>query len=161
MPETPAPATPEPTAETPEAPELGDAGKKAIAAERARADKAEKALKALQADAETRANAELTELERFKKENEELRNGKTTSELEALRFKVALEKGIPASLASRLQGADYDSLVADADSLSALVTPGKPNGSVRADLSQGVKTTTGSQDPAQVFAEHIKSQLGQ
>lgn len=147
-----------PVVEEPVEPELGDAGKKAIAAERARADKAEKALKALQADAETRANAELTELERFKKENEELRTGKSTSELEALRFKVALEKGIPASLAARLQGADYDALAADADSLSALVTPGK--GSVRADLSQGVKTTTGSQDPAQVFADHIKSQLG-
>lgn len=144
-----------------ETPELGDAGKKAIAAERARADTAEKALKALQAEAEKRANAELTELERFKKENEELRTGKTTSELEAIRFKVALEKGIPANLAARLQGTDYDTISADADSLSELVTPGKPNGAVRADLSQGVKSTTGAQDPAQVFADHIKTQLGQ
>lgn len=149
------------TEATTETPELGDAGKKAIAAERARADKAEKELKALRSDAETRANAELTELERFKKENEELRSGKSTSELEAIRFKVALEKGIPANLAARLQGTDYDTIAADADSLSELVTPGKPNGSVRADLSQGVKSTTGSQDPAQAFAGFMKSQLGQ
>lgn len=160
MPETPTEETPAET-ETTETPDLGDAGQKALRAERTRADNAEKALKALQTEAQTRANAELTELERFKKENEELRNGKTTSELEAIRFKVALEKGIPANLAARLQGTDYDTISADADSLAELVTPGKPNGSVRADLSQGVKTTTGSQDPAQAFAGFLKTQLGQ
>lgn len=155
---------PEPTTEEtpviePVETDLGDAGQKAIKAERARADKAEKELKALRLESETRANAELSELERFKKENDELRNSKTASELQSIRLQVALEKGIPANLASRLQGSDYDEIAADADSLSELVTS-KPNGQPRVDHSQGVKTVAGSQDPAQSFAQALNKALG-
>lgn len=54
----------------------------------------------------------------------------------ALRQKVALTKGLPANLVDRLQGDDEDSLIADADSLLALLkTPTSP----RADPSQGAK----------------------
>lgn len=143
----------------PETPDLGDAGKKAIAAERKRADALDKELKALKLDAQTRADAELSELERFKKENDELRSGQTAAALEALRLKVALEKGIPANLAARLQGNDYDELSADADSLSELVTA-KPNGQVRSDPSQGAKAVTGSQDPRQLFADALNQARG-
>jgi len=143
---------------TPEPEDLGDAGKRALAAERARADKAEKALKALQAAADERANAELSELERFKKENEELRGAKTASELEAIRLSVALEKGIPANLASRLQGTDRESIAADADSLAEIVGS-KPTGQVRPDHSQGPKSTVTEQTPAQAFAAHLNAQL--
>lgn len=139
--------------------ELGDAGTKAIRAERARADKAEKALKALQLDAETRANAELSELERFKKEAEELRSAKTASELEAIRYSVALEKGLPANLAARLQGTDRESIEADADSLSELVGA-KPTGQVRADHSQGTKSTVGETSPATAFADALRKVTG-
>jgi Xaa-Pro aminopeptidase len=146
----------EPTEPNPEA-ELGDAGKKALAAERARADKAEKALKALQAEAEERANAELTELERFKKEAEELRAANSKAELDAIRYAVALDKGIPANLAGRLQGTDRESIEADADALAELVTV-KP-GQVRPDPSQGPKSTVGKQTPGAVFAAHLADQL--
>lgn len=139
--------------------DLGDAGKRAIAAERKRADALEKELKAFKLDAETRANAELTELERFKKENEELRTTKSAADREALVLKVALEKGLPASLAARLQGEDYDSLAADADSLSELV--GTKPSAPRPDLSQGPKTTSAdSSDPAQAFALALNQARG-
>ena len=138
--------------DAPEAPELGDAGKKAIAAERRRADLAEKALKALQAEAEERAASELTELERLKKENADLLSSKTAAELASIRSQVALEKGLPANLAARLQGDDYDTLAADADSLAELVTGNKP-ASPKADPSQGAKPTGGALTTAQQFAE--------
>lgn len=149
--------TPAPVEDPADPADLGDAGKKAIAAERARADKAEKALKELQADADARANAELTELERFKKEAEELRTGKTKAELEAIRFSVALEKGIPANLAARLQGVDRESIEADADALAELVSV--KSGQVRPDPSQGPKSTITKQTPAQQFAAHLTEQL--
>jgi Xaa-Pro aminopeptidase len=148
---------PEVVPEEPAEPDLGDAGKRAIAAERKRADALEKELKAFKADAEARANAELTELERFKKEAEELRTAKTASDLEAIRYAVALEKGIPANLAARLQGTDRETIAADADSLSELLGA-KPTGP-RADPSQGPKTTVGEQSPAQAFAAHLNAQL--
>jgi hypothetical protein len=154
----PDPITPETPDETPaEEVELGDAGKKAIAAERKRADALDKELKALRLEAETRANAELSELERFKKENAELQKQQETASLEALRLRVALEKGLPANLAARLQGSDYDELAADADSLSELI-PGKPNGLVRVDPSQGPKPA-GAASPADQFAASLKEAL--
>lgn len=149
----------EEAAETTETPDLGDAGTKAIKAERARADKAEKELKALRLESETRANAELSELERFKKENDELRSSNTAAELQSIRLRVALEKGIPANLASRLQGDDYDSIAADADSLSELVTA-KPSGQVRSDPSQGSKAIPASTDPRQLFAAALNEARG-
>lgn len=142
------------TTETAEADDLGEAGKKALAAERKRADAAEKALKALQAESDARANEELSELERVKKENDDLRNGSTQAELKATRLQVALEKGIPANLAARLQGDDYDSIAADADSLAELVTGTKP-ATPKPDLSQGPKGDGGKQSNAQQFAASV------
>jgi Xaa-Pro aminopeptidase len=150
-------ATVEAADPNPEPVDLGDAGKKALAAERARADKAEKALKALQAEAEERANAELTELERFKKEADELRAAKTKSDLDAIRYAVALDKGIPASLAARLRGDDREAIEADAEALAALVNTTPPG--PRPDHSQGPKQTVGKQSPAQAFAALIGEQL--
>lgn len=143
-----------PAAETEE---LGDAGKKALAAERSRANSLEKELKQFREEAEKRANAELTELERVKKEAEELRTAKTASELNAIRLSVALEKGIPASLATRLQGTDRESIEADAESLAELVAV--KNGQVRPDPSQGPKNQVGKQTPADAFAAHLAKQL--
>lgn len=146
-----------PTTDT-ESVDLGDAGKKAIAAERRRADTLEKELKALRLDAETRANAELSELERFKKENEELRNSKTASELESIRYSVALEKGLPAALAARLQGTDRDSFSTDADNLLQLV--GSTATTPRPDPSQGPHADAGTLSPAQQLADVIRSARG-
>lgn len=58
---------------------------------------------------------------------------------EALRSKVALAKGLPATLAERLRGDDEDSLMADADALLSLVKPARPSG----DVDQGARTNNG------------------
>lgn len=153
MPETNTNETPERILGVPdEAPELGDAGKKAIAAERKRADTLEKELKALRAESETRANAELSELERVKKENATLLSDRTASELASIRMQVALEKGLPANLVARLQGTDYDTLAADADSLAELVA-GNKTSAPKPDPSQGPKATGGAVTNAQQFAD--------
>lgn len=149
MPDPITPETPDP-----ETPDLGDAGKKALAAERSRANALDKELKALRAESELRANAELTELERFKKENAALISDRTASDLATIRLQVALEKGIPATLAGRLQGTDYDTLAADADSLAQLVAGNKPT-APKADPSQGAKPTGGATSNAQQFAEQL------
>lgn len=157
MPEPTAVVT-EPTVATPAEPEeLGEAGKKALTAERTRANNLEKELKQFREDAEKRANAELTELERVKKEADELRTAKTASELNAIRLSVALEKGIPANLATRLQGTDRESIEADADSLADLVT--NKAGQVRPDPSQGTKAQVGQQTPGQAFASILHGKL--
>lgn len=83
-----------------ETPDLGEAGKRAIAAERKRADGLDKELKALRLESETRANAELSELERFKKENAELLSTSAASTLANVRLQVALDKGIGQSRGS-------------------------------------------------------------
>lgn len=154
----PEPTEPETETETPAEGELGDAGKRAIAAERKRAETAEKSLKALQEELQKRADAELTELERFKRENDELRNTNSTTALEATRYRVALEKGIPVDLAARLQGANYDEIAADADTLASLIpAQGKPV--PRPDLSQGVKPQTAAPSRAEQFADALKTAI--
>lgn len=138
--------------------ELGDAGKRALAAERKAREIAEKSLKALQDELQKRENAELTELERFKRENEELRTTNSTSTLEATRYRVALEKGIPADLAARLQGSNYDEISADADTLVSLIpAQGKPV--PRPDPSQGAKTQHAAPSPQAEFADVLKTAL--
>ncbi len=161
MPENEAPAAVEtPVEEVQETPDLGDAGKKAIAAERKRADALDKELKAFRLEAETRANAELSELERVKKENETLTKAQTEAAMKAIRLEVALEKGLPANLAARLVGDDRESIEADADALSELVGSTKP-ATPRVDPSQGTKPSGSSSDPAQIFAQFLKTSKGQ
>jgi len=152
------PETPDETNEEGESLDLGDAGKRAIAAERKRADALEKELKAFKLDAATRANAELSELERLKKERDELFSSQSAKELEAIRYKVALEKGLPANLAARIQGSDYDEMSADAEALAEMLPSGTKPSVPRADPSQGQKPTGNSQTPAEQFADIIRNQ---
>lgn len=107
----PAPADPKP--------ELGDAGQKAIKAERTRAAAAEKRVAELEAEAQKRADAELSETERLKKENATLAERAEKAERDALRSAVAAEKKLPALLAGRLNGTTREELEADADALAA------------------------------------------
>jgi hypothetical protein len=107
--------TPEPKPED----QLGDAGQKAIKAERARASAAEKRVAELEADAQKRADAELTETELLKKENASLTERATKAERDALRVLVASEKKLPSVLAARLNGTTKEELEEDADALLA------------------------------------------
>jgi hypothetical protein len=116
--------------------ELGDGGKKALDAERKRANALDKQLKAILAEREEAETAKLSELEKAKRAATEAATRLAEYERTTIRQKVALEKGVPASLVARLQGDDEESLSADADALLALLNaPTSP----KPDPSQGAK----------------------
>ena len=116
--------------------ELGDGGKKALDAERKRANALDKQLKAILAQQEEAETAKLSELDQAKRMATESAARLAEYERTTIRQKVALEKGLPASLVGRLQGDDEESLSADADALLALLNaPTSP----KPDPSQGAK----------------------
>ena len=134
--EAPAPVAPDPVEPQGDPVELGDGGKKALDAERKRANALEKQLKAFQSEREAAEAAKLTELERAQKAAKEASERLAEYEKTTLRQKVALDTGLPAALVGRLQGDDEASLIADAESLMALLkTPATP----KPDPSQGAK----------------------
>jgi len=141
--------------------QLGDAGKKALQEERKARAELEKQLKELQEQAKARDEAELSEVDRLKKSNEELagkigalESEKTTAALDLIRYQVATEKGLPPELVARLQGTDRESFEADADSLAPLIT-GKQNPYPKADPSQGPQGNTGARSNADAFADAL------
>lgn len=91
---------------------------KAQRAENAELKKKEKELERFQAEEKKRADAELSETERLKKENDEIKaeNAKTKADL--LRRDVIAETGLPATFADRLKGETKEELLADAQELA-------------------------------------------
>ena len=132
----PVPVAPESVEPQGDPVELGDGGKKALEAERKRANALDKQLKAFQAERDTAEAEKLTELERAQKAAKEASDRLAEYEKTTMRQKVALDTGLPAALVARLQGDDEESLIADAESLMALLnTPTTP----KPDPSQGAK----------------------
>jgi hypothetical protein len=132
----PVPVAPEPVEPQGDPVELGDGGKKALEAERKRANALDKQLKAFQAERDAAEAEKLTELERAQKAAKEASERLAEYEKTTMRQKVALDTGLPAALVARLQGDDEESLIADAESLMALLnTPTTP----KPDPSQGAK----------------------
>lgn len=88
--------------------------------------------------------ASKTDLQRFQEKVTELTQQQADAERRALVASVALEKGLPASLARRLQGETQADLEADAEELLAQF-PQTDNGPRRPapDASQGSSATTG------------------
>jgi len=132
----PVPVAPESVEPQGDPVELGDGGKKALEAERKRANALDKQLKAFQAERDAAEAEKLTELERAQKAAKEASDRLAEYEKTTMRQKVALDTGLPAALVARLQGDDEESLIADAESLIALLnTPPTP----KPDPSQGAK----------------------
>ena len=132
----PVPVAPESVEPQGDPVELGDGGKKALEAERKRANALDKQLKAFQAERDAAEAEKLTELERAQKAAKEASERLAEYEKTTMRQKVALDTGLPAALVARLQGDDEESLIADAESLMALLnTPTTP----KPDPSQGAK----------------------
>lgn len=106
-------------------------------------------------------DAAKTDLERAQEAASTATERATKAERSALAYRVALEKGLPAELASRLQGDDEAALIADADKLRALIPeePAAPR-APRPDPSQGSSSTPTPADPAAVFAAALQQQLG-
>lgn len=70
-----------------------------------------------------------SETEKLTERSRELESNLTSAELRALRYEIALDKGIPKSIASRLQGSTREEMESDADEL--LKTLGNGNGDGR------------------------------
>lgn len=116
--------------------ELGDAGKRALASERQARKDLERQLKDLKplADrARELEDAQKTEQQRLTERAEaaeqqltEVQQQLQEAAVDALRQRVAAEKGLPGPLAARLRGGDEEELAADADALLAAYPPPEP-----------------------------------
>lgn len=106
--------------------------------------------------------ASRTDLERAQAQADALQQELATTQRQALIASVALDKGLPPSLARRLQGDSKEDLEADAEDLLAQF-PQQSNEprAPRVDLSQGSSGKGSvSADPAQQFASIIRGHLG-
>lgn len=66
-----------------------------------------------------------TETQKLTEERDGLKGNLTAAETKALRFEVALDKGVPKSLAVRLQGSTREEMEADADELMKTLGNGR------------------------------------
>lgn len=106
-------------------------------------------------DVEQARDAALEEAKTFKAKLEEadaVKARATDLESQVARLSVALEKGLPKDLVSRLVGTTPEELAADADSLLALVGPRGPVG-----FDQGGRTPVTPPDLATQIAEAEKA----
>ena len=72
----------------------------------------------LEAEAQKRADAELSETERLKKENEEIRAENARTKNTLMRNEAVLAAGLPVDFAKRLTGETAEELLADANELA-------------------------------------------
>jgi len=87
------------------------------------ARKAVKRLAELEAEAKKRSDAELTEVEKLKKENDELKQRLTNVERREMQSRIATKVGLPGAFASRIQGETEDDMETDAKALLAAMPP--------------------------------------
>jgi len=140
--------------------QLGEGGHKALAAERKARTTAERQAKAAQTRLDE-LSAKLQQIEdRDKTETQKLTDRATaaeqaaaTAQTELLRYRVAADKKLPASLASRLNGATEEEMAADADALLEVLGSQQPkapsfDGGVRqaarpSDMNSLIRQTAG------------------
>lgn len=154
--ESTAEATEPSEGEATEPQELGDGGKKALQAERDARKTAERTAAELAAKLKQFEDANLSELERSKKEADEAAAELAVLRQENVRNKVALAKGVPADMIEFLTGSTEEEVAAKADLLMArLNTSGTP----KPDLSQGAKGTTSQGTTGDQFARFFEENL--
>lgn len=151
------PQNPEPQGD-PE--QLGDGGKKALDTERAarraaesRAIAAESRVTELESQVSTLETTHQEALTAATQAATDAEARATASESDTLRYKVALETGVPAKHIGRLQGDTEEALREDAFSLVADIVPGKTT--PKPDLSQGPKGDDAKQSTADQFAAQL------
>lgn len=143
-------------AETDASQELGDGGKKAIQAEREARKLAERTAAELAAKLKSFEDANLSELERTKKEAEEAAAELAALRTENIRNRVALTKGVPADLIEFLTGSTEEEVAAKADVLmSRLGSSGIP----KPDPSQGAKGSTQKKSAGALFEDFFNESL--
>ena len=131
MPETPASETPANVQETQEEPFDKERAMATIEKLRGFEKEAEKLRKVVAASEEAerkRKEAEMSELEKAQKRAEEAEQKAAKLERQALQQEIAAKVGLPAKLASRLQGETPEEMEADAkEILETLPKPAKPS----------------------------------
>jgi hypothetical protein len=85
------------------------------------AKKLAKELEALKAEKAKRDEAEMTEAQKLQKQADELAAQNAQLMLDIIRRDVIAETGLPAALASRLQGNTKEEMLADAEELKKLI----------------------------------------
>lgn len=110
---------------------------------RAALNKANKEAEKLRLEKKEREDAQLSEIEKARRDADEAARELATLRRDSLRQKVALDVGLPAKWVGRLQGDSEDELAADAASILAdLNKPRTP----APDPSQGPRTNALSED---------------
>lgn len=132
---------------------LGETGERALRAERDARKAAERQTADLRSKVEQLEAASLSDLEKAQRRAERAEKELADSQLSSLRQRVALDKGLPASLVGRLQGTTEDELSKDADELLGLVktSPTTP----KPDPSQGSRGGDPRTSTADQFAETV------
>lgn len=149
----PAPVATDPAGDKP----LGENGEKALKAEREARSAAEKQAAALQKQLDDIAAANLSDLEKAQKAATDAQALADKATSDALRYRIAAEKGITDNVDLILTASDEDTMRKQADLWATRqpdVTPGP-----RPDLSQGPKGTASSGTPEQDFANFLGTQL--
>lgn len=127
------------TPDTPPTDDKPDTGDEA-AKWKALARKHEKEAKANAAKVKEFEDASKSDAERLTERADTAEKRATTAEATALRYEVALDKGLPKSLAVRLQGATREELETDADQLLETLGGGNGNGRKPPSFDAGPKT---------------------
>lgn len=132
--------------------ELGEGGKKALDAERAARKTAEKAAADLQAKLDEIGRANESALEKAQREAQEAREAAQAAATDAIRFRIAAEKGITDNVDLILTAGDEETMRRQAD-LWASRTPDTTAGP-RPDLTQG-----GSGQPLALNSDGLEDAL--
>ena len=132
---------------------LGDGGKKALDAERAARRAAEARVAELETQLTTVQAEHQTALEAAATEAATARTEADKANSDVLRYRVALETGVPAKHIGRLQGDTEEALREDAAAFVADIVPGKTT--PKPDPSQGPKGDDAKQSTADQFAAQL------
>lgn len=132
---------------------LGDGGKKALDAERAARRVAEARVAELENQVTTLTTTHQQALDAATAAAMEARTEADKASGDVLRYRVALETGVPAKHIGRLQGDTEEALREDAASFVADIVPGKTT--PKPDLSQGPQGDAPKQSTADQFAAQL------
>lgn len=133
--------------------QLGDGGKKALDAERVARKAAEARVTALEAEIGTLTTTHQQALEAANAAANDARTEADKASSDVLRYRVALETGVPARHIGRLQGDTEEALREDAASFVADIVPGPTT--PKPDLSQGPQGDAPKQSTADQFANQL------
>lgn len=155
---TPDPA-PDPQGDpAPEDKPLGENGEKALKAEREARAAAEKSAAALQKQLDDIAAANLSDLEKAQKAAKDAETLANTAMTEALRYRIAAEKGITENVDLILTASDEETMRKQADLWGSRMESDTAPGP-RPDLSQGASGTPAGGSPEQDFATFLGAQM--